>query len=266
MRALRLVLIGIAIGLTAILLLRLAGVQFGSPLTALRREAPAAISPERARAVVAAQISAATEFSRFFQTVRQQFPFEYERIVESFAHRAQTAPSAQSADIYIAEALRALRQSHGVLAARASADMMERVFEHQAKIIQALAQSSPQLCADFLYGAAPQGFFQFSARHRALIAAAAEAGLEAIMEGRSLNIERAPPRDEDFATLEAALEKKGLGRPEIEALLDGKAPEPALPDAMMCKAGVIYYDALRNLPHDSRLRIYALTIRLLARS
>lgn len=267
MHALRLVLIGIAIGLAVILGVRATGIQIGSPMAFLRGEAPAPaqLSPDGARAAVDAQMKSAREYARFFQTVREQFPADYERMVEGFGERAQKAANAQSADVYLAEALRALRQSHGILASKASVGMIERVFEHQAKIVNTLAQSSPQLCADFLYGNAPQGFFQFSAKHRALIAATAEAGLEAIMEGRSLNIDRAPPGDEDFAALESELEKKGLGRAEIEALLDGKTPEPALSDAAMCKAGVIYYETLRALPQETRLRIYALTIKLLAR-
>jgi len=266
MHALRLVFVGIAIGLLVILGLRINGIHIGSPIASLRRTAPPApLTPELARATVDAQIKSAGEYARFFQTVREQFPADYERMLEGFAERARTEAQAQSPDVYLAEALRALRQSHGVLAAKASIGMIERVFEHQARIVNTLAQANPQLCADFLYGNAAQGFFQFSAKNRGLIAATAEAGLEAIMEGRSLGIERAPPGDQDFAMLEAELEKKGLGKPEIEALLDGRTPEPALSDAAMCKAGVIYYETLRDLPREARLRIYALTIRMLAR-
>lgn len=270
MHVLRLVLLGIAIGVAIILGVRFAGNPFATQQVATRQApAPASIvvnlSPEVARETVEKQIAAAPEFAPFFRTMRENFPADYERLLSGFSQRAQTAP-AQTPDEYLAEMLRGLRRSHGVLAAKASVSALERVFELQGKIVGALAQSNPQLCADFLYGNAPAGFFRFSASHRPLVAAMADAGLEAIIDGRSLNIERNAPADEDFTALEAELEKKGLGKSEIEALLDGKTPEPALSDTAMCRAGVIYFDTLRSLPADARLKIYALAIRLLARS
>lgn len=265
MHALRLVLLGIAIGVAMIF-----GVRFAlyPPAQAPIAQAPTHLvnlSPEVARETVEKQIGASREYARFFQTARQEFPAEYERIVAEFSQRAQSA-LALSPDLYLAEALRGLRVSHGVMASRASVAALEKVFEHQEKIVTTLAQTSPQLCADFLYGNAAPGFFQFSARHRALIGAMAEASLEAMIDGRTVNIERAPPADEDFAALESELGKKGLGRPEIEALLDGKTPEPPLSDDAMCRAGKIYFETLRALPAEARLKIYALAIKLLARS
>ncbi len=269
MHVLRLVLVGIAIGLAIILGVRFIGNPIGTIQTAVKREAappPAAVSlsAEQARSAVEARLRAASEYTRFFKTAEAEFPNDYERVIANFAARAQSG-GVQSPDIYIAELLRSLRQSHGMLASRASVGMIERVFEYQARIINTLAQSEPQLCADFLYGNAPQGFFQFSEKNRPLIAAMAEAGIEAILDGRSLAIDRAPPSDEDFTNLEAELDKKGLGKPEIEALLDGKTPEPPLSDATMCRAGILYFETLHNLPQDSRLKIYALTIKLLTR-
>ncbi len=269
MHVLRLVLVGIAIGLAIILGVRFIGNPIGTIQTAVRREVappPAATSltPEQARSAVEARLKTASEFMRFFKTVEAEFPNDYEKMIGNFSVRAQ-AGGVQSPDIYLVEILRSLRQSHGMLASRASVGMIERVFEYQAKIINTLAQSEPQLCADFLYGNAPQRFFLFSAKNRPLIAAMAEAGIEAILDGRSLAIDRASPSDEDFTNLEAELDKKGLGKPEIEALLDGKTPEPPLSDATMCRAGILYFETLRNLPQDSRLKIYALTIKLLTR-
>lgn len=265
MHALRLVLLGIAIGVAIIFGVRFA--FFPAAQMAVTR-APTHVvnlSPEVARETVEKQIGASREYARFFETARQEFPADYERILAGFSQRAQTAV-ALSPDLYLAEALRGLRGTHGVLASRASVAALEKVFEHQEKIIATLAQTSPQLCADFLYGNAAPGFFQFSAKHRALIGAMAEASLEAMVDGRSVNIERSPPADEDFAALEAQLEKRGLGKPEIEALLDGKTPDPPLGDDAMCRAGKIYFETLRAMPAEARLKIYALAIKLLARS
>lgn len=266
MHVLRMVLIGIAIGVAIILGVRFIGKPAGLPPAAANRAAqPAELSAARARTAVEGQIKSNGEYARFFKTVQEQFPADYERMIAGFTDRAIKSSGTQSSDIYVAEALRAMRQSHGILASKASVDMIERVFEQQAKIISTLAQSSPQLCADFLYGNAPPAFYQFSAKNRTLIAAMAEAGLQAILDGRSHRIERAPPADADFVSLETELEKKGLARPEIEALLDGKTPEPPLADTAMCRAGIVYFETLRSLPQDIRIKIYALMIKMLAR-
>lgn len=268
MHVLRLVLIGIAIGVAIILGVRFVGGSFTGPQIAGRETAPAAhvvnLSPEAARSAVEDRLKQSGEYARFFKTVHEQFPADYERIMNGFSVRAQTA-LALSPDVYLAEALRGLRQSQGVLASKASVGALEKVFAYQARIINTLAQSNPRLCADFLYGNAAPGFFEFSSKNRVLVAEMAEASLEAILEGRSLGIDRAPPADKDFSVLEAELERKGLGKAEIEALLDGKTPEPALSDAAMCRAGVVYFETLRALPADVRQKIYALTIRLMAR-
>ncbi len=93
-------------------------------------------------------------------------------------------------------------------------------------------------CASIsFYGNATQRFYEFSAKNRDLVVEMAQASLDAILDGRTSRVDRRPPSDADFAQLETALMEQGLGRPEIEALLDGKAPEPPLPDATMCRAG-----------------------------
>ncbi len=53
------------------------------------------------------------------------------------------------------------------------------------------------------------------------------AGLDAIHDGQSKKVEREAPSAADFQVLDDALREKGLSSPEIEALLDGKAPRPA---------------------------------------
>jgi hypothetical protein len=66
--------------------------------------------------------------------------------------------------------------------------------------------------------------------------------------------------------LENALTKRGLSKVEIDALLDGKTPDPPLEDARMCAAGQTYLDVLSGLPEPARLRIYGLAVELMARS
>ena len=94
----------------------------------------------------------------------------------------------------------------------------------------------------------------------------AEAGLQAIVDGREKGIQRGAPDAEEFAQLEGALKKAGLEKPEIDMLLDARVPDPPLADATICKAGQIYYQTLRELPEEVRIKIYALAIKLLARS
>ena len=58
------------------------------------------------------------------------------------------------------------------------------------------------------------------------------------------------PTDTDFDQFQTALEAHGLDAIEIGALLDGKAPDPPLPDDRMCQAGRSYLDVLHGLPDD----------------
>ena len=73
------------------------------------------------------------------------------------------------------------------------------------------------------------------------------------------------PTDADFALLERMLTERGLGAAEIEALLDGRHPDPPIADDRLCDAGLVYYDVLKQLPEDARLRIYALSVELMSR-
>ena len=79
-------------------------------------------------------------------------------------------------------------------------------------------------------------------------------------------IERTAPTEADFKALKSALVAKGLDKVEIDALLDGKMPDPPLADARMCAAGQTYLETLRALPEAARLRIYGLAMELMARS
>ena len=70
----------------------------------------------------------------------------------------------------------------------------------------------------------------------------------------------------DFQSLDHALVDKGLSRPEIDALLDGKTPQPPIPDATMCEAGQSYLATLATLPASVRTRLYGLAVDLMAKS
>jgi len=136
----------------------------------------------------------------------------------------------------------------------------------QLAMLEALSKSDQRLCVDFLYGGASDAFYQFSARNRQLASDMAVAGLEAIIDGQAKRNLRQPPSDADFRLLEQAMASKGLSQPEIEALLDGKTPDPPLEDGRLCRAGRVYLEMLKTLPEPVRLRIYALAVELMARS
>ncbi|MGQ0444318.1 MAG: hypothetical protein ACT4O2_04100 [Beijerinckiaceae bacterium] len=166
----------------------------------------------------------------------------------------------------MAEAARSLRLSRGILAAKAGPQALEHVFELHIAVLRALAAKDPHLCVDFLHGGESSGFFEFSAQNRGLVAALAIAGIDAIHDGDIQRIERPAPTGTDFDALESALRAKGLGTPEIEALLDGKASSPPIGAAKMCHAGQVYLESLAAMPESARLRIYSLAIELMARS
>lgn len=271
MHQLRLVLLGLAALMAAALALGPGVFDWRAPPRARHVEAPtieapsavARIEPAVTRTVLEAALDGASPYRRFFDRLHLAFPSDYER--------AETAAARQGSrnfnvDAALSDAARNLRQTRGILAAKASNASLSRVFERQLAVMRALALRDGRLCVDFLYGGASEGLTAFSADNRALIADLALAGLEAIYDGQTARVERRPPSDEDFAALEAALTARGLAKVEIEALLDGRTPEPALDDARMCRSGQVYLETLRELPEDIRLRIYALAVELMARS
>jgi len=219
-----------------------------------------------ARVAIEQRLQLAPEHSAFFAALRHEFPRDYEQLVAAFAKRAIDSSRLDAPEIYLAEAVRTLRRTHGLLAARAQAGQLEQVFAAQARIMDALAGADAGMCVDFLYGHATDRFYAFFADNRALLAGLASASLQAILDGRESKIQRPAPSDADFRMLEGELLDRGLGRAEIEALLDGRAPNPPLPDPALCKAGRVYLEALKALPEETRLRIYALAVETLARS
>jgi hypothetical protein len=190
---------------------------------------------DAARRAFEEKLKTAPEFAAFFDRLKTVFPSEYESFLGAFVQRSATSGEIASADLLLAEAARSLRLSRGILAAKAGRQALEHIFE-------------------------------FSAQNRDLVAAMAIAGIDAIHDGEIKRIERPAPTGTDFDALEKALRAKGLDTPEIEALLDGKAGDPPIGDAKMCRAGQVYLETLAAMPESTRLRIYSLAVELMARS
>ena len=217
-------------------------------------------------ALLEEKLKTAPEYAAFFDRLKTVFPSEYEFFLAAFAQRFAANGEIASADLLMAEAARSLRLSRGILAAKAGGPALEHIFELHFAMLRALAAKDPRLCVNFLYGGESSGFFEFSAQNRGLVAAMAIAGIDAIHDGEIKRIERPAPTGTDFDALEKALRAKGLDTPEIEALLDGKASDPPIGDAKMCRAGQVYLETLAAMPESTRLRIYGLAVELMARS
>lgn len=277
MKALRLVLLGLA-ALIAVLL----GAGFLSRAFDHGRKQVATVAPApapegtqagagpqpgaggAARASVERSIAEAPEYTRFFDRLRLVFPSDYDSILNGLA--AGSKADGVNVDLVMADAVTALRRAHGALASKASDGALTQIFALQLKEMQALGQRDPRLCVGFLYGASGTGFLGFAADNRALVADAAIAGLDAMNSGRMDAVVRSAPSDADFQTLDHALVAKGLSRAQIDALLDGKAADPPIPDADMCRAGQSYLETLATLPADVRDRLYGLAVDLMAKS
>jgi hypothetical protein len=219
-----------------------------------------------ARRGIEEKLAAATEYAGFFDRLKTLFPTEYESFLAHSSARAAAAGGKETADFLMIEAARALRLSHGVLAAKADRPALDHVFDMELAMLQALARDDQRLCVDFLYGGANGDFLKFSAENRTLFAAMASAGVDAINDGQIKRVQRPAPTAKDFQTLEQSLRAKGLDTAEIEALLDGKATDPSLDDRKMCRAGKIYLETLSALPEPARMRIYGFALELMARS
>ncbi len=219
-----------------------------------------------ARQEIETQIAATPDYARYFARLRETFTTDYEAAVEGFAARYAKTRERQSVDYYLAETMRMMRQTHGLLAAKADKDPLTKQFVSQLEVLRALGQEDKKTCVAFLYGATDLDFQKFAATRRMLVSDMAVAGLEAMVSGEQHQIEREKPTATDFRVLEVALADHGLGRPEIDALLDGKMADPPLDDARMCAAGQTYLEVLRTLPEAARMRIYALSVQLMAKS
>jgi hypothetical protein len=234
------------------------------PATAPLRSALAPEALEAARVALDKSIAATPDYARFFGKLKAVFPEEYDSILNTLAEASQGKDI--DVDKVMADAVASLRHAHGMLAAKAPDDALGQIFNLQLEEMKALASKDPHLCVAFLYGANVTGFSAFAADHRPLVADAAIAGLEAMDGGRAQPVNRGAPSDSDFQTLDRALVEKGLSRPEIDALLDGKSPQPPIPDQTMCEAGQSYLATLSTLPADVRARLYGLAVDLMAKS
>jgi len=212
------------------------------------------------------QLAQSPDYRRFFDQLKLVLPTEYDTVLDSFARRAAKQGETDNIDSMMSEAVRALRISHGFLAAKANGPMLQKIFTVQLQMMQALAARDARLCVDFLNGNVSRGFFDFSSQNRPLVTDMALAGLDAINDGQQNKIERTAPNDADFQQLEKSLRDKGLSSPEIEALLDGKTAEPPIADQRMCEVGQTYLQTLSELPEPTRFRLYGLAIELMARS
>jgi hypothetical protein len=219
------------------------------------------------RQKIATEIArAAPDYARFFARLKAILPNEYDEIFDKFAQQQLAGADMTNVDSLLSEAVHDVRLSNGVLAAKADGAALSHIFDIQLQMMQALAARDPRLCVDFLYGGASQAFFEFSAKNRKLVSDMALAGLEAIDNGRTNKIERQPPNDADFDQLETAMKGQGMNDAEVAAILDGKTPDPPIPDDRMCMVGQIYLKTLAALPEPVRLRIYGLAVELMARS
>jgi len=218
------------------------------------------------RSKIELQLAQSPDYRRFFDQLKLVLPTEYDTVLDSFARRAVKQGETDNIDSMMSDAVRALRISHGFLAAKADGPVLQKIFTVQLQMMQALAAKDARLCVDFLNGNVSRGFFDFSAQNRTLVTDMALAGLDAINNGQSKKIERVAPNDADFQQLEKALRDKDLTSTEIEALLDGKTADPPIADQRMCTVGQTYLQTLSELPEATRLRLYGLAIELMARS
>lgn len=230
-------------------------------------EPPAAEPLALARQSIEKEIAReAPDYAVFFARLQSALPSEYDAILDDFAKEALDGKDVRNVDSLLSQAVREVRVSNGILAAKADGPALAHIFDVQLAMMQALATTDAKLCVDFLYGGASQAFFTFSATHRPLVADMAIAGLDAIVSGRANGIERDPPGDADFNQLSSSMKAQGVNDAEVAAILDGKQPNPPIPDARMCAVGQIYLKTLASLPEQTRLRIYALAVSLMARS
>jgi hypothetical protein len=230
------------------------------------RAGSAAPDKPAARARIEAAIAAAPDYRRFFARLRGAFPADYEAALDEFADRLLVVKQEPTVDYYVSEAVRRLRQSRGALASKAAPEPLARVFDMQLAVLRAVASGDKKLCVAFLFGASDMDFQRFAAGRRGLVAEMAVAGVDAIASGQDKHVDRSPPSEADFRAVETALAAKGLGKAEIDALLDGKTPDPPLDDGKMCAAGQTYLEVLRALPEPARMRIYGLAVELMSRT
>ena len=284
MKALRLVLLVIAMLVVACLGWRLQHPVNGPLLPQLagrfgfstKREPPAVVTPVsrpppapgpgEARALVLSRLGDAPDYAPFFDRLREAFPSDYTAFMEGAVATLLQTGRVPNPDRLLIDALRRLRQTRGVLAAKAEPGPLASIFDAQATLLDALSAENASLCVEFLYGGISPSFMAFAAKHREPVERLAIANLSAIASGKASQIERIEPSSDDFDSLTDALKKRNVSDNEISAVLDGKTFDPPLPEPRLCDAGRLYLRALAEMPEDVRLRVYALSAALVARS
>lgn len=219
-----------------------------------------------ARQEIETLIATTPDYARYFARLRETFTSDYEQTLDDFASRYAKSRQKQSVDYYLSETMRRMRQSHGALAAGADKEPLTQLFVAQLEVLRALGQEDRKTCVAFLYGATNLDFQNFASTRRVMVSDMALAMLEAMISGGQRQIQREQPTATDFRVLEVALADHGLGRQEIDALIDGKMTDPPLEDARMCAAGQTYLEVLRTLPEAARLRLFALSVQLMAKT
>jgi hypothetical protein len=228
------------------------------------RPSPAALATRRAE--IETLIGGSQVFAGFLARLKQSFPADWNRILDTLARQGATPGENDNAANYISDILRIMRRDRGIVASRAGPEAMASVFEAQARLLSTLAAVDKRVCVDFLVGQASPAFLDLMGRNAGQLADLANATLGAIVDGGARKIVRDAPSDADFDLLAAALTSRGLGKVEIEVLLDGRLPDPPLPDATLCDAGLVYFEALKSLPEGARGRMYALAIQAMGKS
>lgn len=270
---LRFLFVGLSILLAGNIVWSLSAGRRGNPTAIMARtilipESPPTTVPTGSLASAASYVALldqAPEYRSFKERFADQFPGDWTRTLEHLEARTADGKVPASADSVFLEALKALRRSRGALAAKAGPEALGRIFDIQAQMLAGLSTADKRLCVDYLYGEESSGFLSFAASHRQLLAVSAGVALDAIIDGSAHRIDRPAPTDDDFALLEKELTRHGLAGAEIEALLDGRHPDPPITDNRLCEAGQIYLDVLRQLPEAPRLRIYALSAEVMSR-
>ena len=232
--------------------------------TAPAGPSPTELALQAARKRIADRLGEAPEYRDFRDRFAASFPGDWTRALDVMSQRPE-ASQVDTPDSIFVEALKNLRRSRGAISAKAGPEALSAIFDQQMRMLAALSAADKRLCVDFLFGEESQGFLTFATSHRSLVAGMGTVTLDAILQGTEKRIERAAPSDADFADLEKLLTQRGLGAAEIEALLDGRHPDPPIADDRLCDAGRVYLDVLKQMPEESRLRIYSLATELMSR-
>jgi hypothetical protein len=209
------------------------------------------------------KIGKAPEYQPFFIRLRALYPGDFEAALNAGAGQGMDKAE-NAADLFLNQSVLQLRQTRGLTGAKAGGQALDHLFDVHLAILRQLAGDDAALCVDFLNGAPAGRFGDFTGGHRALMADWATAGLDAVSDGAEKKIDREAPTPQDFDDLEKRLLEKGLDKPAIDLLLDGKEPNPPLTDAQACKNGIVYLEGLKSLPDLQRLRLYALALEVMA--